>query len=1097
LLHCGGSAEFILNVINSVIINGPTTVCPYSSPFYTNPSGENTSWKLKDATGTVISNLPSSADFSYNFTQAGNYSLVAGGLNGCSDAVLELNVVASPNSASVINGAQIICPNAPYTYTVPGNNSDGTYQWQISGGTFVGSSTGNTVVVQFNANATHSLTIFNQSNTFSNCISAPTSITILNQSINSEISNANTILCANTNASYSSIKQGITPEQLYTDGETFNWSIWNGTNTAPLPNAGSITLGQNTNSINILWNNVSVITTVTLRLEIQKCTLNQVFTKNITINPVAQLVLTASSNSICSGDAITFILTSSNGVIINPGTTVTWNYGNGETATLPGLLNMYQYGNTSNANVGFNVTASITNPNGCIGIATSPAKLITVLPAPSAAISISSGGNAYCPPENINTVVTATTSPTGATIKWFKIGNSAVLSTANTLNITNSLGYGGYYFVATNSSGCSTRSNSIYIISFCASGECIISPNPTVTNTSSLGCIAPTTSSNCNCGMINLSGTATGTPISQFWDIYGPNASNSFFNFTGNSLGNASNPLLPGEYNIFKKAKYTCTNGQLATVGASKKITVPYYTNFSYTIGCNGNNFNIELLDTSPFFTPVINRTFKYYIKPTASSTYTLVSNSQNYNITNLSAGNYNIKLVVTGILNDVAQTPCEKIIQVVLAGNTTQTITASIIPANCYNSSIQFELNGPSNAGDTYLWDFGDGSTNTLAITNHVFSTSGFKTVTLQIKNKYGCLKPLLIYQLTIPEKCFNGTVISTPPNASVCNGSSIVLQYQPNNDVCTPSNYIWMEGNNTLGLNTSSIQVSTPGFYWVKVISSNNCIFETPNRITPLFFPEPTLEVTPLPLFCFGAEVPIHITSNAQTISWVIDNIPYSNFSNLTSVVVPSGLTPGSHSVVVTATSNQACTKTISFNIEIANSPPPPIITANLISCDPYQFQLTATGSFGNYTWSNGQNGASIAVNNGGTYQVSVAAGDCTVKSSITLPKDPEEYMWIFPSGCYANCISSLATLIGPSVGYFKYWEWLQDGMMASNGIDAVPNFQLAQSGTYNLTLQNDYCSRTSSDLNYTASECIECPITTRLEKINLLVNLFATPL
>jgi hypothetical protein len=153
------------------------------------------------------------------------------------------------------------------------------------------------------------------------------------------------------------------------------------------------------------------------------------------------------------------------------------------------------------------------------------------------------------------------------------------------------------------------------------------------------------------------------------------------------------------------------------------------------------------------------------------------------------------------------------------------------------------------------------------------------------------------------------------------------------------------------------------------------------------------------------------------------------------------------------------------------------------NKISTNQYhQVKLHATANVSQYfTWSNGMSGADIEVTEGGPYQVRVTSGDCNAAAQIDVPKNPENFMWIFPTGCYTACSNSngSATLIGPRLP-MNNWSWLQNGDHDSSGMHTFPQpYQLTESGTYNLELGNVTCSTTSDPLYYTQIECPKCPI------------------
>jgi Secretion system C-terminal sorting domain len=149
------------------------------------------------------------------------------------------------------------------------------------------------------------------------------------------------------------------------------------------------------------------------------------------------------------------------------------------------------------------------------------------------------------------------------------------------------------------------------------------------------------------------------------------------------------------------------------------------------------------------------------------------------------------------------------------------------------------------------------------------------------------------------------------------------------------------------------------------------------------------------------------------------------------------------------------------------------------DIMSTNPYQVKLNASGSFGNYTWSNGANGQVTTVTEGGPYMVTVTYGGCSVTKTVNVPKSPESLIWIFPTGCYTNCDTTPATLIGPNQPV-KAWDWLWNHHSENSGTNGyVPPFNLQQSGTYNLMLNTGFYDYVSNELHYTLTECRECEL------------------
>ncbi|MBC7642131.1 MAG: PKD domain-containing protein, partial [Flavobacterium sp.] len=761
LLHCGGSATFNITTINDFEIVGIDKICQNSTNSYTLTNAANTDWILKNENGIIITTVSSANTFTYNFAQPGVYKLSVAGSAQCASIPKTITVIGVPATPVAVNGDLIVCPNAPYTYSITGNNGSNRYRWEVSNGAFVGSNLGNQVVINFNNNATHEIKVYNESLNPLVCTSAPLTINVNNVQINAELSNANLSVCANSSNNSYQVNQ-FQSTSLYTEGEVYTWSI------SPA-SAGSITSGQSSNNINVLWNNVTgtIPVNATVTLSIKKCTLpNKILTRSVTIKPLPVLTVSSTVNNVpsttvCSGSPIKFTVTPNIPLDDPTNVSVKWNFGNGSSVTSSGTTYTATLTNSSNvAFLNYNVSASIVSPNGCLGTSTSLPILIKVNPAPVATLSITSGGNAFCPPTStINTLLTAATSGVGTTIAWYKDNGTQVLGTGAQLQLNQTMGYGNYYFIATNTTGCSSRSNGVDIFELCAVPvECILNPIPQVVNNSTSGCTnnPPTTvAEDCNCSRINFSGTAPGAS-STFWEILGP-----FVNTTVSGTSFVISKA--GEYHTFFNALYTCANnGDGALFKIRKTITVPYVADFGYTAQCNGNStFTIAVTDKSSFLETVTGPTFQYAYKLNNSSTWINSITTSNGTITpDLPPGIYNIRLNIQGYLNGVLQTICAKKIDITIAAVPNQSI-AIFKAATCNYDSVTFRVTG-AQPNDTFLWTFEPGTpneaTSTLKETDRTFSSSGNKSVTCLVTNKYGCNRLLTLNNVNVPAPCFNG---------------------------------------------------------------------------------------------------------------------------------------------------------------------------------------------------------------------------------------------------------------------------------------------------------------------------------------------------
>lgn len=132
-----------------------------------------------------------------------------------------------------------------------------------------------------------------------------------------------------------------------------------------------------------------------------------------------------------------------------------------------------------------------------------------------------------------------------------------------------------------------------------------------------------------------------------------------------------------------------------------------------------------------------------------------------------------------------------------------------------------------------SYLWNFGDGNTDTVTNPSHIYQNPGTYLVTLTVITQQGCLDTIThsvtIYPLPI----------LTVNNASICLGDSAILT------VGGCENYIWSPAT---GLNTTTgpIVTATPTtstVYTITCIDSNGCLGTTTSTVIVNPIPNPTL--------------------------------------------------------------------------------------------------------------------------------------------------------------------------------------------------------------------------------------------------------------
>lgn len=1070
LVNCGGIAELTINIEEAAIVQGNSVLCQNSTEVYT--SNVPVNWVLGQG-GNAIDTQNNTTSFSHTFLQAGNYTLTTNGTGICSSTI-PITVVQTPSTPTTINGDNEICPNIPYTYSVTGNLN---YIWEVTGGTIQGSNEGNEILVIFNqGESAYAVKVQTQTTSPIVCTSAQKILTVSPKTITADVTGS-TSVCTNSLAQYQI--NGLDAGEY----DTIEWYLSN-------PAIGSVTSGQGTETPTITWNNANTDTTVTLTALVKKCTVEQEFHITVTVRTIPVISITAPANTVCSGEELTFTI-DGNGYAFVPDTTVFWDWGYGSfTQVSNGLTATHSFMNVTNngGNMTFPVRAYITAPNGCMGTTNIATFNVTVKPAPTASLSIQSGGNIFCSADDINTVFAAT-APDGALIEWYYQNGNDVISLSvpgNVLDVQSvysNMGLGGFgifYFVAT-LDGCSNKSNLQYISQICNPGDCTLAETPVLTNNSQ----------RTGCNEIELSGHASVSPIDEYWWIYGPNGTETL------PIGTSSyTATVPGMYQVVYRAVYECADGSLVVLNKREDILIPYIPDFAYAVSCTDNNqFTLNLTDLTAVYAGTEN--YGYIFEYQNNGTWHSISN----NTATLPAGSYLVRITVYGDYDYQPQGNCQITKIVTFSGIPDMSVNL-ITPPNCHNTPIYFELLGIPSLNYSFLWDFGDGTTNTMVSPGRVYTTPGEKNVSVTVTNAFGCTRTFYADPITVPEPCFAGEIVSTPSGNLFCAGTSVTLSYQPGNDneECDIATYEWLnqdfEVMNT-DLNAESISITSSGGYRLRIKSQNECEYITP-VYSVSFKPLPAVKIEGDNTFCTDTEVSFKANTAASIQQWTLTQ----NGTTLQTVTggetVNFGILPAGNYTITVSVIKEDCVNAVSQEFSVVAPPQNLSITPTLINCDNYEWKLvaTATGSNITYLWSNGMTGSSITVNAGGVYMVTAynTSNGCSTSEQITLPKSPSSYIWIFPAGCYADCKSSEEHwLLGP-LADLQGWAWNMNGNIDESGSGFTPSYPLYYDdniNNYSLTLANGGCKVTSETLSFTTNDCKECSLKNGLKDISFIQN------
>lgn len=255
-----GTQNVLVNPLPIATISGPISVClsnptvTYSVPL---SAGATYTWSVA---GGIINSGQGTNTVSVTWSSVGSKSIsVALDNNSCpaQTGTLDVDVLAVP--VATISGPNVICMSSPIaTYTV-NSSPNATYNWTVVGGTITAGQGTSSISVTWSSagNRTVSVIVDNKTCT---AVTASLNINVVNVP-NTTISGPLSICFGSPTATYS--VPSIT-------GATYNWTITGGT----------ITSGQGTNSINVIWTSTG---NKTLSVDINN-TICPVATGSITVN---------------------------------------------------------------------------------------------------------------------------------------------------------------------------------------------------------------------------------------------------------------------------------------------------------------------------------------------------------------------------------------------------------------------------------------------------------------------------------------------------------------------------------------------------------------------------------------------------------------------------------------------------------------------------------------------------------------------------------------------------------------------------------------------------------------------------------------------
>ena len=349
-----------------------------------------------------------------------------------------------------------------------------------------------------------------------------------------------------------------------------------------------------------------------------------------------------------------------------------------------------------------------------------------------------------------------------------------------------------------------------------------------------------------------------------------------------------------------------------------------------------------------------------------------------------------------------------------------------------------------PGTGPITWLWNFGDSFTSTLASPMHIYAAGGTYTVTLTATNPAGCVSTF-----TLPVFVAGPPVASISVDMDPCLNESVQFVGTAAGGVT----WLWDFGDGA----TNALQNPFHAYTMVMtfpvslVVQDALGCADTVTTTVTVHPPPPqdTIAFSPSLTICAGGTVTLTAPAGPYTYLWSA-----SAGGATTQVVTVS--TAGTYAVTVTDANG--CTMVPDSVTVVVNPLPSAVVSGSPFICDAGCTTLSVDGGFGyTYAWLDNmltpltpaQNGQSLQVcaNNlqPGGYAVQVTdANGCTAVSSVvvvSLAVSPAFTVTVMPDSCEGTPAILTIVPVQPNVVYV----W-------SNG-GTGPSITVLQAGVYNV--------------------------------------------
>ncbi len=370
-----------------------------------------------------------------------------------------------------------------------------------------------------------------------------------------------------------------------------------------------------------------------------------------------------------------------------------------------------------------------------------------------------------------------------------------------------------------------------------------------------------------------------------------------------------------------------------------------------------------------------------------------------------------------------------------------------------CQGQVVTFTNTSTANGASVitdYSWDFGDGYSDSIPNTTHIYNTPGTYSVTLTVTNSNGQadfeLKTNYIVVKPAPTTSFsvNGLGCTVPLTVGFSNTGSSGANYS----------YSWNFGNtqtSTLGIPPAQTY-STAGTFNVSLTITNNASGCSTTFSEPLVVSNYQAGITLPSVVCVDQQVDISDNSTAGANTWNWNIAPstgtYVNgTTNASQNPSFSFSAPGTYTIqLASQNTNSGCSGSTSQTITVQPTPTPSFTATPLTNCAPSNVTFTNTSVGGtSYAWtfgdfssgannSSNQTSPSHIFSNNGTYDITLTMttaagciGTTTLNDYITVTDVIADFSADITGGCDPLVVNFSDLSVDPNTANpITSWSW-----------------------------------------------------------------------